>query len=48
MCHFLAWMSRSGANHKLVSGIVQFEMTVYHPRGDIKKVPELGGFHGEA
>lgn len=49
-CCFLAWMSRFGANHKLVSGTIQFEMPIIHPSGDVKKVTELGGggFHGEA
>lgn len=36
-------MSRFGANHKLVSGIIQFEMPISHPSGDVKKVTELGG-----
>lgn len=36
-------MSRFGANHKLVSGTIQFEMPIIHPSGDVKKVTELGG-----
>lgn len=35
-------MSRFGANDKLVSGTIQFEMPISHPSGDVKKKTELG------
>lgn len=43
---FLAWVSRFGANHKLVSGIIQFEMPFSRPSGHVKKVTELGAGEG--
>lgn len=44
----MAKTSRFGANHELDSWPVQFEMPVSCSSGNVKKVAEVGGFHGEA
>lgn len=43
----MARMSKFGANPKIVSGHVKIRMPFSQPRGDVKKVMDWEGFHGE-